>query len=195
MRLTVAAGDLGPAESVVAELETLATRAQVPTAEGVALRCRGLLESDVEILVASVQAYRKGPRPFERALACEDAAIALARRGRLDAARSFFNEALDAYESLGALRPIGRIEAALREFGVRRGRRGSRRRPAFGWESLTRTESRVVELVAEGMTNRAIGERLFISPRTVETHVAHLFAKLALSSRTELAVEAIKRLR
>ncbi len=58
---------------------------------------------------------------------------------------------------------------------------------------MTATETRVALLVAEGLTNRAIGDRLFISPRTVATHVAHLFEKLGTSSRTELAATVIRR--
>ena len=62
-----------------------------------------------------------------------------------------------------------------------------RERPASGWASLTRAERDVAALVAESLTNREIGERLFISPRTVQTHLAHVFAKLGFSSRRELA--------
>jgi DNA-binding NarL/FixJ family response regulator len=51
----------------------------------------------------------------------------------------------------------------------------------------------VVDLVAEGLTNRQIGERLFISRYTVETHVSHIFTKLGLSSRVELAARAARR--
>ncbi len=194
VRLTSDAGDTARAESIVADLEDLATRARVHTIEGVALRCRGLLKNDPQLLIASVEAYRRGPRPFERALACEDAAIALARDGRVDEARSFLGEALGVYEMVGATRAIDRAEAGARAFGVRRGRRGPRRRPSFGWESLTATELRVVDLVAQGLTNRAIGEQMFISARTVETHVGHLFAKLRVSNRAELAATAIRHL-
>lgn len=118
--------------------------------------------------------------------------MAVARDGRVDEARSFLEEALEVYEMVGATRAIDRAEAGARAFGVRRGRRGLRRRPSFGWESLTPTELRVVELVAQGLTNRAIGEQMFISARTVETHVGHLFAKLQVSNRAELTATAIR---
>ncbi len=71
--------------------------------------------------------------------------------------------------------------------------RGTRARPAIGWESLTPTETRVVELVAEGLTNPQIGERMHISRRTVQTHVSHVFTKLDMNSRTELAAAASRR--
>jgi DNA-binding CsgD family transcriptional regulator len=75
---------------------------------------------------------------------------------------------------------------------VRRGRRGPRARPRTGWDSLTPTERRVVALVAEGLSNPQIGERLYLSRRTVQTHVGHVFGKLGLSSRTELAAAAAR---
>ena len=71
--------------------------------------------------------------------------------------------------------------------------RGERKRPSRGWESLTPTELRVVDLVAEGLTNPQIGERMFISRGTVKVHLSHIFAKLNMASRAELAGEAARR--
>jgi DNA-binding CsgD family transcriptional regulator len=71
--------------------------------------------------------------------------------------------------------------------------RGQRKRPERGWESLTPTELRVVELVAEGLTNPQIGERMFISRGTVKVHLSHIFAKLGTTTRAELAAEATRR--
>jgi DNA-binding CsgD family transcriptional regulator len=71
-------------------------------------------------------------------------------------------------------------------------RRGPRKRPASGWASLTPIERQVVDLVAEGLTNPQIGERLFISKRTVQAHLARIFPKLGVSSRSELAAEAAR---
>ncbi|ORB74599.1 LuxR family transcriptional regulator [Mycobacterium scrofulaceum] len=64
--------------------------------------------------------------------------------------------------------------------------RGERKRPASGWGSLTPMEQDVVRLVREGLGNKDIGARLFISPRTVQTHLTHVYAKLGISSRVEL---------
>lgn len=71
--------------------------------------------------------------------------------------------------------------------------RGERGRPARGWDSLSPAEVRVVQLVVEGLTNPQIGERLFISRRTVQAHLSHIFAKLGVSSRAELAAQAARR--
>ena len=70
---------------------------------------------------------------------------------------------------------------------------GQRGRPRFGWESLTEAELRVVGLAAEGLTNRQAAERLFVSRRTVATHLEHVFQKLGFSTRARLAAEAVRR--
>jgi DNA-binding CsgD family transcriptional regulator len=81
----------------------------------------------------------------------------------------------------------------LRGAGIRRGRRGKRSRPQFGWQSLTETEQTVASLVAEGLSNPQIGDRLYVSRRTVQTHLAHVFTKLDLTSRTQLAAVVTRR--
>ena len=75
---------------------------------------------------------------------------------------------------------------------ARRGR-GERRRPPAGWDSLTPTETQIVELVRTGRTNAEIGERLFVSPRTVQAHLTRIYTKLSVTSRTELAAQAVLR--
>jgi len=68
--------------------------------------------------------------------------------------------------------------------------RGERKRASSGWGSLTPMEQDVVRLVQEGLGNKDIGTRLFISPRTVQTHLTHVYAKLGLTSRVQLVQEA-----
>ena len=72
--------------------------------------------------------------------------------------------------------------------------RGRRSRPSSGWASLTPTEVDVVRLVSEGLTNPEIGARLFMSRATVKTHLSHVYAKLGVANRTELATFAITQL-
>ena len=71
--------------------------------------------------------------------------------------------------------------------------RGQRKRPATGWASLTPTERQVVQLLSEGLANNDIATRLFVSPRTVQTHLTHVYTKLGLTSRVQLAQEAARR--
>jgi DNA-binding CsgD family transcriptional regulator len=70
--------------------------------------------------------------------------------------------------------------------------RGQRKRPTSGWASLTPTERDVVRLVSEGLANNDIATRLFVSPRTVQTHLTHVYTKLGLTSRVQLAQEATR---
>jgi DNA-binding CsgD family transcriptional regulator len=85
------------------------------------------------------------------------------------------------------------VEAALRGLGVRRRRTGRTRRPSVGWASLTDSELGVIRLAAEGLTNRQIGDCLFISRRTVGTHLAQVFQKLDINNRAQLAAEVARR--
>jgi DNA-binding CsgD family transcriptional regulator len=76
-------------------------------------------------------------------------------------------------------------------YAARRG--GGRKRPTTGWASLTPTEVQVARLVAEGLRNDAIAQRLFIAPGTVKVHLSHIFTKLGIMTRAELAAEAATR--
>ncbi len=97
------------------------------------------------------------------------------------------SEAFDEAWSEGSVVPLAdAIAFALRG-------RGPRQRPQAGWDALTPTELKVVALVTEGLSNPQIAERLFISKRTVSTHLSHVFAKVGVASRAELAAEATKR--
>ncbi|HEV2258945.1 MAG TPA: LuxR C-terminal-related transcriptional regulator [Streptosporangiaceae bacterium] len=73
-------------------------------------------------------------------------------------------------------------------YAARKG--GGRKRPAAGWASLTPAELEVVRLAGEGLRNDAIARRLFIAPGTVKVHLTHIFAKLGITTRAELAARA-----
>ncbi len=126
-------------------------------------------------------------------MACEEAGVALHRAGDAEGAVAFLDQALTAYDRLGAVRDAARTRATLRALGIRRGQRGARRRPQTDWDSLTPTQRKVVDLVAQGLSNPQIGDRLFVSRRTVQTHLVDVFGKLQVSSRSQLAAEAARR--
>ncbi len=188
VRLALALGHLDVACEVAATVaEGVALAPEVATVRSLALRCRGLVDGEVEPLIEAVELARQAPLLVEHAGACEDAAGLLAQGGRRDEAAALLVEALDRYEQAGAHAWARRARAQLRALGVRPAPRGPRRRPASGWESLTVTEREVSLLVAEGLTNGAVARRLYISPHTVNTHLRHVFAKLSVANRVALA--------
>ena len=193
VRLAMAEGDAGLARQVAAAVGDVASRNDLGWLRGAALRCQGLAESDAHALAAAADAYAGASRPLELALASEDAAAAFVKQGDPERAWPLLEQAIAIYERLDAARDLARADAVLRRAGVQRGVRGPRKRPQFGWQSLTPTERTVAALVADGLSNPQIGERLFISRRTVQTHLAHVFAKLGISSRTQLAAQVARR--
>jgi predicted ATPase/DNA-binding CsgD family transcriptional regulator/class 3 adenylate cyclase len=97
-------------------------------------------------------------------------------------------EAFEAARAEGAALSLEEAAAWVRRA------RGTRKRPSGGWESLTPTELEVVRHAAAGLTNPQIGERMFISRGTVKVHLSHIYAKLDIRNRAELAAEAARRL-
>jgi DNA-binding CsgD family transcriptional regulator len=187
VRFAVAVGERAAAEEMTAATEAVAARVGTDMARGQALRCRGLLTGDAAVLLEATEAHRNGPSRIEFAHAAEEAAAALASDGAVKDATRVLHEVLDVWEGAGALHDAGRVLARLRDLGGSPGKRGTRRRAEKGWDSLTDSERRVLDLVGEGLTYREVGERLFVSRRTVETHIARVFMKLDVKSRAELA--------
>lgn len=189
-RLADAAGDHKLVQELAALTESLATAEPTASRRGTAGLCRGLAERDPELLGIAAAVFRDASRPLFEAYARENAATVLAKLGRTADARRSLEAAVAIYERLDAAWDVSRAEARLRNAGVRRGVHGSRKRPRQGWDALTETETRVALLVAEGYSNPDIAAQLFISRRTVQTHVSNILAKLNLNSRVELAVVA-----
>jgi DNA-binding CsgD family transcriptional regulator/tetratricopeptide (TPR) repeat protein len=189
VRIALAAGDRTRALDTVERAERrAANHPATATMAGVAAHARGLLDGDPEALRAAVERHRSGVRPLALASALEDTGSHAATGGHRSTAVQCLGEALETYVRLGATRDAARTRGKLRDLGVRR-RIGLQRRSA-GWGGLTESELRVARLAARGLTNRQIGERLFISPHTVSSHLRHTFTKLEISSRVELAAKA-----
>jgi DNA-binding CsgD family transcriptional regulator len=146
----------------------------------------GLLNRSRQDLAEAVELYDGGPRPLALALALEDLGDASvdgrATQDGLDA----YGRALELYTRAGAAWDAGRIRGHLRALGVRR-RLVSAQRPERGWEAMTESELAVARLVANGLSNREVAERLFVSHHTVNTHLRHVFGKLDVNSRIELS--------
>lgn len=184
-------------ESVTPTIKEVAERAlahasDTPSVKASALLSLGIVDSDPAILEESVTAARESGRPILLAECLEAWGDISADRDRSKDAVAHLTEAIDLYETVSAARDVARVAGRLRPLGVRRGARGTRGRPTTGWESLTPAELQVVELLTEGLSNPQIGERLFISRRTVATHLSSAFRKLDVSSRAELAALAAR---
>ena len=84
----------------------------------------------------------------------------------------------------------GRSMCGVEVIAWARRTRGERKRPAFGWDSLTPTEIQVVDAVASGLTNPQIATQLLMGRETVKTHRAHVYTELSIANRTQLAALA-----
>jgi DNA-binding CsgD family transcriptional regulator len=192
VRLAVRVGATADAAGAMAKVAALAADNCVPHRAAAEAYCRGLIEGDADTLLRAADGYSDAGRPFARARALEAAAVAFAEQGDTSSAKAAFSRAVDLYGTLGAEWHVARSQASLRPYGIRRGPHAAHRRARTGWHSLTQAEETVAELVMAGLSNRQIGERLFLSPRTVATHVSHILAKLGVRTRTDIAREASK---
>ncbi|MFI1369196.1 LuxR C-terminal-related transcriptional regulator [Streptomyces griseochromogenes] len=152
------------------------------------LHCQGLLDGRTDALLAAADTCDQLRRPWQAARCHEDTGVLLTRRGHRDEARHELEPAAAGCQALNAAWNVARVDAGLRELGVRCGARGTRGRPIHGWQSPTNTALKVAGLVAEGLFNPNVAERLFISRRTVQIHVSSILAKLDLTSRVEVAI-------
>src|SRR6266536_909734 len=192
VRLLLTAGQRADAASVTARLESGADRNPgFPGLRAAALHAHALLDNDPERALAAVQAYRGDPRSLVRAAAFEDAGRLLPERAK-DEAVGYLDEALRLQSAAGAERDAARVRRLLRDYGAQRA--GGRPDPAaVHWPELTASELAVVRLVICGATDRQVAQRLYISAHTVNSHLRHVFAKLGIRSRVELARRAGER--
>jgi DNA-binding CsgD family transcriptional regulator len=179
----VAMGQFEPAELLVSALERNGGRLQRDWMLAVGGRGRGMLlaaSGDVaaagEAVEQAIAAHDRLPMPFERART-QLLLGQIQRRQRLkDTSAATLNEAMETFEQLGTRLWSDRTRAELGRAGV-----GAHRKTA-----LSPSERRVADLAASGMTNRNIAATMFISPKTVESNLARIYAKLGIHSRAEL---------
>jgi DNA-binding CsgD family transcriptional regulator len=163
----------------------------VRSAAAATKHAQGLLDSDAALLRDAVELIGQQERPLAAAAAREDLAGALMNTAS-SAAIEHLEGAYEIYVRCGAGRDTARVRAALRRLGVRK-RQPTVARPEQGWESLTKSERTVAELVARGLTSREAASELFLSIDTINTHLRHAFAKLGIRSRVQLARLAAER--
>ena len=174
-------------EQVVEDVRRLDPRHRPP---GVLEFIRGAVRSDLADLERADRAFRDRGRINRVLHTQEELACAAAAGGDRARAVAAMEEALAGYERVRATVDRDRLLARLRRLGVRRGSRQAHRTRADGWAALTATERRITDLICEGLTNREIAARLFVSPRTVQSHVSHILDKTGLRSRVEVAAAA-----
>jgi DNA-binding CsgD family transcriptional regulator/tetratricopeptide (TPR) repeat protein len=166
----------------IADRDAPVTEAALPAARGALLDARGEHAEAAERFDEAVARYAGFPMPYPATWARERAALCRLNLGE-GSATGELCDAAEAYERLGATRDAGRCRHALREHGAwtpsPRGRRG------YG-QQLSPREREVARMLADGRTNREIADGLFLSPRTVEQHVAKVLRKLGARSRTEI---------
>ena len=145
---------------------------------------RGLVEQNPATLERAAVSYSAA---LTRARALEDAGNAWAEQGDQDNAVALLRQAHTLYERLAAADGMARVRHSMRAAGTRLCHWSHADRPTFGWDSLTDTERRIADLVAQGLSNRQVASRVFLSPHTVAFHLRHVFWKLDISSRVHLA--------
>ena len=180
----LAVGRSTDAESLLARFEDRATRLDRPSALAASARCRGLLlagSSDFDGAVASMKLalehHERIAIPFDRARTLLALGVTYRRGKQKAAARTTLDEAVAEFERLGAALWVKEARAQLARIGGRA--------PSGG--ELTPTEQRVADLVLEGLSNKQVAAALFVTPKTVETQLSRIYAKLGIHSRTQLA--------
>jgi DNA-binding CsgD family transcriptional regulator/tetratricopeptide (TPR) repeat protein len=193
VRIATTIGDVAAAEALTDRAAALGAGSEVPRRDANALYCQGLIDRDALVLLRAADRYADASRPLLCAKALEAAAGMFVDGDDRGGARGAFTKAVEVYASLGADADVARLRARFRAHGIRRGPRSKHRQARTGWDSLTPTETRIAGLVQAGLSNPEIAARLFLSRRTVATHVSHILKKLDFHSRTDIAREAALR--
>ena len=181
----VALGEIDDARTLMSQFEAQGKWLRRSWALATAARCRARLvavDGDFEgarsACDQALSEHARLPMPFELGRTLLVRGMIERRAKQKSAARRALSQALDIFEQLDAPLWAGKARLELSKIAVRA--------PVDG---LTETERRVAALVAQGRTNREIASAMFVTENTVQTHVRHVFRKLGLRSRTELAVQ------
>jgi predicted ATPase/class 3 adenylate cyclase/DNA-binding CsgD family transcriptional regulator len=186
-RVHAADGNLGQAESDAYEALAIAAKVDGQSSVPDILECLAELARHADSLREAARLYGSAKAARRRMGMVRFKAFDPEYEACIAALRSTMggNDFGGAWAEGAALSTEESIAYALRG-------RGERKRPSSGWESLTPTELDVVRLVRDGLQNKDIATRLFVSPRTVQSHLRHVYNKLGLTSRVQLAQEAAR---
>jgi DNA-binding NarL/FixJ family response regulator len=176
-------GQTGQAQRLAREHLELSEELGTPGARGAARRVLAAVVAEpIPLLEQAVTMLAESPARLEHTRALVALGAALRRANRRADARAPLRQALDQADRGGMRLLARRAREELNAVGAR-----PRRSALSGPGALTPAEHRVAQLAAEGHGNRAIAERLYVTQRTVETHLTHVFQKLGVGNRTELA--------
>jgi DNA-binding CsgD family transcriptional regulator len=180
----VRAGQPEAARPALSQLEDFAARTHQGWAEARLASCHALMASGDEATLHFEEALRlrAGALPFDLARIHLLYGEHLRRGRRRTDSRVQLRAALEAFERLGAEPWAERARTELRASGET-----ARRRDPSTTAQLTPQELQIARFVAEGLSNKEVAAQLFLSPRTIDSHLRNVFSKLAISSRTQLA--------
>ena len=179
----VVRGEAAEARRLAHEQLELGEQLGTPGARGAALRVLARTATEpIPLLERAVEMLAGSPARLEHTRALVDLGAALRRANRRADARAPLRRALEQADRSGMRLLARRAREELNAAGAR-----PRRSALSGPGALTPAEHRVAELAARGHGNREIAERLYVTQRTVETHLTHAFQKLGIGSRAELA--------
>jgi DNA-binding CsgD family transcriptional regulator len=180
LALALGPGDRDEARTIAAEELTLARATDLPRPLGVALRTAGMLADErdegIELLRESVAVFERSPARLEAGRSLVELGAALRRANRRGDARTPLVAGLRLAFECGAVRLRGQAERELHAAGGR-----LPRLVQHGRDGLTASERRVAELAVAGATNTQIAQELFVSVKTIETHLSRAYLKLGLS--------------
>jgi DNA-binding CsgD family transcriptional regulator len=190
VRGALAGGDQRRAVDMAEAVTRLASALPERTAMAVAAdHARGLIAQDPAAIERAAGAY---PTVSAQAGALEDAGNAWAAQGDQGQAKARLTQAYGLYEHLGLVDAMARIRSSLRKLGTRLCHWTQAGRPSHGWDSLTDTERVIAGLVAQGLSNRQVAGQVYLSYHTVAFHLRHIFWKLEISSRVDIARLAVE---
>ena len=180
----VSTDQIAEAELLTDELDASRHALELPWATAMTGRCRGLLQASAgdmtaatETLVQALADHGRLPMPFERARTELLLGKVLLRGGHRKDARRMLSQAHETFTALGTPVQAEQAERARSTIGGKEAMTAK----------LTAVEGRVAALAGAGQTNREVAQTLFMSVRTVESHLGRVYRKLGLRSRTELA--------
>jgi DNA-binding CsgD family transcriptional regulator len=176
-------GDLDAVRGYLTEWEQIAAATRAPHLQVQVAYATAILATDAvaERHFRAAIASAQPEWPFYAARAQLAYGAWLRRHRRMTQSRAPLREAAETFDALGLLRYAERARRELRASGER-----VRSRAPGGWAQLSPQELQIAQLAAEGLSNRQIGEQLYLSHRTVESHLYRLFPKLGVTSRAQL---------